>query len=157
MLLILCCLPVLHAQLYETTTRVLRAETLKNAKRKLERPVAPVMPCKRKAQTGTTKVAAKHGIASPKRFQQRFMVAQWNLMNPQCKEWNLLYFQNTKITLRTKVHFDHPLQFGAHAYSDATSDENSGCKSCSAQGMGKIGENFGVEPDESQKQERGDR
>ena len=30
-------------------------------------------------------------------------------------------------------------------------------KSSSGQGMGKIGENFGVEPDESQKQERGDR
>ena len=30
-------------------------------------------------------------------------------------------------------------------------------KSSGGQGMGKIGENFGVEPDKSQKQERGDR
>ena len=30
-------------------------------------------------------------------------------------------------------------------------------KGSSGQGMVKIGENFGVEPDESQKQERGDR
>ena len=29
--------------------------------------------------------------------------------------------------------------------------KNSGCKSSGGQGMGKIGENFGVEPDESQK------
>ena len=32
-----------------------------------------------------------------------------------------------------------------------------GSKSSSGQGMGKIGENFGVEPDKSQKQERSDR
>ena len=30
-------------------------------------------------------------------------------------------------------------------------------KSSSRQGMGKIGENFGVEPDKSQKQKRSDR
>ena len=41
-------------------------ETLKNARRKLERLVAPAMPCKRKAQTSTTKVVAKHEVASQK-------------------------------------------------------------------------------------------
>ena len=30
-------------------------------------------------------------------------------------------------------------------------------KAAGGQGMGKIGENFGVEPDKSQKSERGDR
>ena len=36
-------------------------------------------------------------------------------------------------------------------YSYASSYENSGSESSSGQGMGKIGENFGVELDESQK------
>ena len=41
-------------------------ETLKNARRNLKRPMAAAMPCKRKARTGTTKVAAKEDIASQK-------------------------------------------------------------------------------------------
>ena len=41
-------------------------ETLKIARRKLERPMAATMPCKRKAQTRTTKVVAKQEIASKK-------------------------------------------------------------------------------------------
>ena len=40
-------------------------ETLKNARRKLERPMAAVMPCKRTARTSNTKVAAEE-IASQK-------------------------------------------------------------------------------------------
>ena len=43
------------------------------------------------------------------------------------------------------------LQFGSQIYSYAPSHENSRSKSSGGQGMGKIGENFGVEPDESQK------
>ena len=41
--------------------------------------------------------------------------------------------------------------------SYASSSLNSSSKSNSGQGLGKIGENFGVEPDKSQKQKRGDR
>ena len=41
-------------------------ETLKNAKRKLVRPMAATMPCKRNAQTSTTKVVAKQETASQK-------------------------------------------------------------------------------------------
>ena len=43
------------------------------------------------------------------------------------------------------------LQFGTQIYSYASSNENSGSESSGGQGMGKIGENFGVELDESQK------
>ena len=43
------------------------------------------------------------------------------------------------------------LQFGSQVYSYASSFENSCSKSSGGQGMGKIGENFGVEPDKSQK------
>ena len=43
------------------------------------------------------------------------------------------------------------LQFGSQIYSYAPSYEHSCSKSSGGQGMRKIGENFGVEPDESQK------
>ena len=63
-----------------------------------------------------------------------------------------------KITLQEKgrIHYKS-LQSGAQIYSVASSNENTRCKDSSEQGMGKIGENFGVEPDKSQKQIRGDR
>ena len=54
--------------------------------------MAAAMPCKRKVHTSTTKVAPKREIASQKSPTKRFMVVQWNLMNPQGDEWNLLYF-----------------------------------------------------------------
>ena len=41
-------------------------ETLKNAMINLARPMAATMPCKKKAQTCTTKVVAKQEIASQK-------------------------------------------------------------------------------------------
>ena len=47
-------------------------ETLKNVRRKLERPMAPAMPCKRKAQTSTVKVVAKHEIVSQKDSENDF-------------------------------------------------------------------------------------
>ena len=43
------------------------------------------------------------------------------------------------------------LQFGSQIYSYASSYENPSIESSGGQGMGKIGENFGVELDESQK------
>ena len=46
-----------------------------------------------------------------------------------------------------------PLQFGTQIYSYAPSHENSCSKCSSGQGMGKIGKDSGVEPDESQKKE----
>ena len=47
--------------------------------------------------------------------------------------------------------FTTALQLGSQIYSCASSYENSSSKGSSGQGMGKIGENFGVERDESQK------
>ena len=43
------------------------------------------------------------------------------------------------------------LQLGSQIYSYTSSYENPSSKSSSGQGMGKIGKNFGVELDESQK------
>ena len=34
---------------------------------------------------------------------KKHMAVQWNLMNPQGKEWNLLYLQHTKITLQVSL------------------------------------------------------
>ena len=72
-------------------------ETFENARRKLERPMAAAMPCKRKAQTSTTKELRSRKL-HPKRFPKRFVVVLWNLKNPQGNEWNLLY---------SKKHEDH--------------------------------------------------
>ena len=71
-------------------------ETLKTARRKLERAMAPAVPSKRKAPTSTTKVVAKHEVASQK-IPKRFMAAKWSLMTPLGNEWNLLCSQNMKI------------------------------------------------------------
>ena len=61
-------------------------------------------PCRVK---GRLKEAPRRRLQSrklhPKRFPNRIIVEQWNLVNPQGKEWNLLYLQNTKITLRAQV------------------------------------------------------
>ena len=70
--------------------------------------------------------------------------------------WEIRYRIIIKIILQEKREFITALQFGSQIYSYASSYENSCSKGSSGQGMGKIGENFGVEPDESQKQERGD-
>ena len=42
---------------------------------------------------------------------------------------------------RWRIYFDDTLQLGAQVYSDATSDENSGCKSCRRQGMEETRDN----------------
>ena len=51
---------------------------------------------------------------------------------------------------RKRLEFITALQLGSQVYSYASSYEDSGSES-GGQGMGKIGENFGVELDESQK------
>ena len=64
-------------------------------------------------------------------------------MNPQECVWETRYRIIMKIILQEK--------FGSQIYSYASSYENSGSESSGGQGMGKLGENFGLEPDKSQK------
>ena len=52
---------------------------------------------------------------------------------------------------RKFTEFIATLQFGTQVYSYPSSHEDSGSESSGGQGMGKIGENFGVELDQSQK------
>ena len=65
-------------------------------------------------------------------FQGQNMTEKWDLMNPQGNEWNPLYLKNHEVHIAGKgytsmTHYN----YGSHFYSYATSDENSGCKSCS--------------------------
>ena len=107
--------------------------------------MAPTMACKkRKAQTTITKVVAKQEIAYQKitKYIYKYMVSKWNLMNSQSNEWNLLFLPNMKIALQANVftsmtHYN----FASQIYSYASSNEDSGCKSRSGQGMEKAGAN----------------
>ena len=64
-------------------------EILKNARRKLERFVSRA-PCRSKYLQMASRKWLRRWRLHPKRFQKRFMSAQWNLMNPQGNKWNLL-------------------------------------------------------------------
>ena len=57
---------------------------------------------------------------------------------------------------KEKIHYSTTIWF-TNLFLFLSSYENSCSKSSGGQGMGKIGENFGVELDESQKQKRSDR
>ena len=81
----------------------------------------------------------------------------WKLMNLQDCVWENHYHIIMKTTMQEEVTITTALQFGSQIYSYASSHENASSEGSSGQGMRKNGENFGVEPDESQKQERGDR
>ena len=75
----------------------------------------------------------------------------WKPVNPQDCVWENLYRIIMRTILQEKGQFTTTLQFGRQIYSYASSHEDSSSKGSSGQGMGKVGENFGVEFDESQK------
>ena len=77
-------------------------------------------------------------------------------MNLQDCVWENHYQIIMKTILQEKEKIHYSITLGSQIYSYASSYENSCSKSSSGQGMRKIGENFGVEPDESQKQGSGD-
>ena len=100
------------------------SEILKNARRKLER-----------SPNCITKVIAKSEIASERNSKTVFgcMVES---------------HESTKTTggiFSTQKIMKTTLQFGSQIHSDATSDENSGCKSRSGQGMEKVRDNPSME------------
>ena len=109
---------------------------LKNARRKLERPMAPAMPCNR-ASNSITKVAAKPEIVSdPKRIPKQCMDVWWNLMNPQGNRRDLLSPEIMKTTLQEKGLLRRRITtWHTRSPPMATSDANSRCKSRSGQGM----------------------
>ena len=123
-------------------------ETIKNARKKLETSVAPAMACK---------IMKNCGSGASDKINTRLACIL------EADESTRLRMGNSE----PSIHEDHIAGKGNNSlqhynlvrkiYSYASSYENSCSKGSSGQGMGKIGENFGVEPDESQKQERGDR
>ena len=71
--------------------------------------------------------------------------------------WEIQYRIIMNTTLQEKETIHYSITICTQIYSYASSYENSSSKSSSGQGVGKIGGIFGVEPDKSQKQKRGDR
>ena len=118
-------------------------ETIKNARKKLETSVAPAMPCKILKKNcgsgGSNKVKTK--LACILEANESTKIRMGNSI-PSNHEDHIF---------RTRGEFIAALQFGSQIYSNASSCENSGSEISGGQGMGKIGENFGVEFDESQK------
>ena len=86
----------------------------------------------------------------PTKLKQNLRVF-WKLMNLRECVWENRYLIMIKTILQERRKFITALQFGSQVYSYASSYENSCSESSGAQGMGKIGENSGVELDESQK------
>ena len=118
-------------------------ETIKNARKKLETPIALAMPWK---------IMKKNcGNGASNKNQKPNLRVFWKLKNI-CET---AYGQfSTELSrrpyCRKRRKFITALQFGSQICSCASSRENSCSKGSSGQGMGKIGEIFGVEPDETE-------
>ena len=117
-------------------------ETIKNARKKLETSVAPAMPCKIMKNCGSggsdnnkTKLACISEANESTRMRMGNSIPQNHEDHIAGKGENSLQHYNL-------VHKFIPMP---------QSHENSSSKSSSGQLMLKIGENFGVEFDESQK------
>ena len=117
-------------------------ETIKNARKKLETSVALAMPCKIMKNCGSG--------GSDKNKTKLACILEAN--------------ESTRMRMGNSIpsnHEDHIAGKGDNSlqhynlvhqfYSYASSHENSCSKGSGEQGMGKIGENFGVELDQSQK------
>ena len=117
-------------------------ETIKNARKKLETSMALALPCKimkNCGSDGSNKIKTK--LACILEADESTRMRMGNSI-PHCHKDHIF---------RKRRKFITALQFGSQVYSYASSYENSCSESCGGQGMGKFGENFGVEPDEGQK------
>ena len=76
----------------------------------------------------------------------------WKLVNLQDCVWDNHYqiIMETILQEKETIHTT-AIQFGTQFYSSASSNEDTRSKSSRGQGTGKIGQNFGVELDKSQK------
>ena len=123
-------------------------ETLKNARRKLERPMAAVTLCTRKAPHRITKVFAQWETASEK--------------TPETIYGCIVEFHESR---RQRVESSHPKNHEDHIASKGFTsmthhnlvqkDENSACKSCRGQGMEKARDNPSMATGRSHEQEGG--
>ena len=117
-------------------------ETIKNARKKLETSVALAVPCKIMKNCGSGGfIKIKTRLACILEADESTRMRMGNSI-PHHHEDHIAGKRSKIITA---------LQLGSQIYSYASSYENSCGKSSGGQGMGKIGENFGVEPGKSQK------
>ena len=121
-------------------------EAIKNARKKLETPMAPAMPCKTCKKSKHRETRDK----TPMRSNQNLRVS-WKPVNPQECVWKNFYqiILRTILQERETIHCNITIWYTNFSY--ASSNEDTRRKSSSGQRMGKIGENFGVELDERQK------
>ena len=117
-------------------------ETIKNARKKLETSVAPAMPCK---------IVKNCGSGASNRIQTKLACILEADESTRMRMGKLDTAKSRRPYCRKRREFITALQLGSQIYSYASSYENSCSKSSGGQGMGKIGENFGVELDKSQK------
>ena len=91
--------------------------------------MAPAMPCKRMDNQHHCITYVK---AEPKEWQRERVEIMYGCLvestNPRDSEQNLC--SQKFVTTTSQENGRCPLQFGAQVYSDATSDEDSGCESC---------------------------
>ena len=126
-------------------------ETIKNARKKLETPMAPAMPCK-------TSKKNQHGVPRGKSNEIKSKLA-CILEASESTRLRMGESLPNRHEDRIAGNLDNSLQHYnlVHKFFLCSSHENSRSEGSSGQGMGKIGKDSGVEPDESQKQERRDR
>ena len=127
-------------------------ETIKNARKKLDTPMAPPMPCKISKNNKKWVTRDKS-----KEIKSRLACILEASESTRLRMGESLPNHHEDHIAEKRRQFTAALQLGTKIYSYASSYLNSCSTGSSGQGMGKIGENFGLEPDESQKQERGDR
>ena len=89
------------------------------------------------------------GVVHPTKFKQDLRVF-WKLVNLQDCVWENHYRLIMKTILQEKETIHCSITIWCTNFF--LCNDNSRSKGSSGQGTGKIGENFGVEPDESQKQ-----
>ena len=94
-----------------------------------------------KQHPSITKVKQNNG---KKRSSKQCMVEKWNLMNPRDSEQNLCSPKFIKTAFAGKGVYLMTHYNGAQVCSDATSDEDSGGKSCRRQGMEKARDNSNI-------------
>ena len=111
-------------------------ETIKNARMKLETSVSPAMPCKIMKKNG--------GSGGSNKIKKQNLRVFWKLMNLQDCVWEIHYQVTMKTISQEMVTIHCSITIWYTEFSYASSHENSCSKSSSGQGMGKIGENFGV-------------
>ena len=118
-------------------------ETIKNARKKLETSVAPAMPCK-----NNEKIV---GVMETTKLKQNLrVILEADETTRLCMGNSIPHYHQNHIAGKGESSLQHYKL--VHKFVPLPQAMKNSCsESSGGQGMGKIGENFGVESDESQK------